>query len=740
MPDLRRRPAVPCPPAGGLNEALLRADAATPPSFRRGLPMQLPLAYLDFAAIAEVSRDLWIEIFDQVGWPPSIPDRAGFTHDDVLNAIQRDEPTADLLLALEAMHTLGTEAGREAIQRALAAAPQGGGASIPPDVGEREFAVRLFLGQRTDGRLADVFARAQAEVDDQGGRRRYSEYIAREPRRIRELEARSLRLRDAMAQYCKANDLGEHVQVRAFEDDDAYVFHVIHSHHLKKPLAVMPGQSAHALLEFRPVHGDLLRYDATRGRLRVSARAPSLVQRYRRMLGEALFDDPSFFDSEGVCSLSVLKEKGRRALESHSVAGVGRVWMTECGLDVGEDFVRIRAADCFNRLEKLGGLQDAEFVEARLKIQVAATSTRPVTVYIRVPTVIDPSNRRFEPLIDAYLDAIGVRLSSAAVVQGDLWRMHPWRHPAQTWRDVFGKVTDRLVAQGVLVRIRLDAVAHPEHPGAGRVLDVHAIGDGQYHGVSRVPEVPARRLSATDIEGLELMPDELQAYLRGELGLSGPCSGWAGDELLDLGELAVGAHTFRLLYAMRQPRVGVGGRARQLAGATRAVLLLPGPRSRAAEVAEVMLSGPIPSRRGLVREVIYACGCETEVAAVHVAPDHVRLVVDDRTKEVWFDGILVPGLRPDGHPYGFVLEMARAGLGIVTSVRIAEALSPNRKDDQTARGAKAKALKAIRAAVKAAGGAAVGDIFPSAGTGAYRCAIPAHVVQGGPTPALPTSG
>ncbi len=82
--------------------------------------MQLPLAYLDAAAIEEVPIDLWKDVFDVVGWPPSLASmRESFGHEDVLRAFTQDEPTDNLLQALEALHTLGTEAGREAILSAI---------------------------------------------------------------------------------------------------------------------------------------------------------------------------------------------------------------------------------------------------------------------------------------------------------------------------------------------------------------------------------------------------------------------------------------------------------------------------------------------------------------------------------------------------------------------------------------------------------------------------------------------
>jgi len=123
--------------------------------------MQLPLAYLDAAVIEEVPIEVWREIFEATGWPESLESkRSSFGHQDVLHALEQDNPTDNLLQALETLHTLGTEAGREAIVSAMndRRVPLD---ALPADKGEREFALLFYLAQRRNASLADVFARAQ---------------------------------------------------------------------------------------------------------------------------------------------------------------------------------------------------------------------------------------------------------------------------------------------------------------------------------------------------------------------------------------------------------------------------------------------------------------------------------------------------------------------------------------------------------------------------------------------------
>jgi hypothetical protein len=211
--------------------------------------MQLPLAYLDGAVIEEVPIDVWRDVFEATGWPESLASKhSSFGHEDVLRALGQDNPSDNLLQALETLHTLGTETGREAILSAMndRRVPLD---TLPADRGEREFALRLYLAQRRNASLADVFARAQTHVQEGSDQRRYNEFMGKEARSVTNLDARKEKLHDEILRHCRESDLGEHVQVQAFEDDGAYVFNILRSHRTRKPLAVVRGHAARATIE-----------------------------------------------------------------------------------------------------------------------------------------------------------------------------------------------------------------------------------------------------------------------------------------------------------------------------------------------------------------------------------------------------------------------------------------------------------------------------------------------------------
>jgi len=694
--------------------------------------MQFPLAHLDASVIEGVPVTLWRQVFDAVGWLDSLATKKStLKHDDILDALANDEPSDGLLQAIEALHTLGTEEGRDAIVAAMndRRVPIG---ALPTKSGEGEFALHLFLAQRSDATLVDVFARAQTHIQEVGSRRRYNEFMGKEARTVSHLNARQDALHAATESYCKDNDLGEHVQVRAFEDDGTYVFQVIRSHRTKKPLAVVPGHTARATIEYRPVHADLIRYDASVGRIQIAARAASIVEYYRRTLGRVLFEDETFFTGEAVCSLRVLQEGGRSALSRHDILGIGNVRMTECVWERGDrDVMQIRSSDCFRYLEEVHlPLNTGEILQAKFKIDVIGKSTRPVTVNVRVPSGIEITNKVHEKVVLNYLTAIGIRNAPARPANQDLWTLHPWRHAASQWVGVFKGAKDVLVKQAVLTPVRLSSVPSSDNPGSGRVYTAHPVPGSDYYGISHVPEIASKSLSPTDLDGLELNPESLRLYLQSELHLRGPSVPWDRQEVLDLGVLDIAEHEFRLFYALRAPSIGIGARMRELAAGKNAVLLIPTRSDYQSELPKVVLEEALPTLGEVKRGVIAVCGLAGTLPAIHTAPDRARLVVDTRIGKIWVDGIEISGLGTETHPFLFVAALAKEFPSRISVAALMKLISPHRDDGGTAvRQAKTDAKKQITSALEKAGRSLDGqDLFPTGPPGSYRCSVTAHAV------------
>lgn len=692
--------------------------------------MTLPLAYLDVAAIEEVAVDVWTEVFEATGWPVSLVGKKNsIAHAEIVEALRGDPPSDELLHALETLHELGSDAGRDAIVAAM------NDRHIPLDTisqssGEKEFSLRFYLAQRKDAALVDVFVRAQIQIQEAGDQKRYNDFLGKDARSFTNLPSKKDALREHVLEHCKKSDLGEHVHVQAFEDDGVFVFNVLRSHHTRKPLAVVPGQTARTTIQYRPVHADILRYEASVGRLRIVARATSMVDFYRRTLGAILFGDQAFFDGTSVCSLDVITQRGRSALENHNVFCVGRVWMTECLWERGDrNLLSFRSSDCFRSIEELNlTLTEGRLLQAKLKVEVIGKSTRPVTVNIRVPSRIEVSQKSHEYLIEKLLKAVGIYSAAAPVSTVSCWSLYPWRHPIAVWRTLLGKDTDELIQNGVLNPTRLESAAAAENPAAGRVLSAHPLSEGEYYGVSQTDEIPSRTLSATDLDGFELIPEKLRLHLRSRFGIVNGGSVWDGGETLELGFIKLGVQDIHVVYALRQPAPGIGAHMRAHSNGALSVLLIPACETYKSELASVPLDSALPSTKDVIRGAISACSLADSTPAIHCCPDGARLVVDTRHKKVWIDEVELAGLQPDSQPFRFVEAMARSQ-GPVSSEQLSSTLSPGRLDgNTTARQAKTQVKKILTEAMGAAGRSFDEDPFPSAGQGSYRCAFPAYVV------------
>jgi hypothetical protein len=692
--------------------------------------MTVPLAYLDIAAIEEVAVDVWLEVFEATGWPMSLVEKKGsIGHADIVDALRQDSLSDELLHALETLHELGSDAGRDAIVAAM------NDRHIPLDTvsqnsGEKEFCLRFFLAQRNDAALVDVFARAQLQIQEGGDQKRYNDFLGKAAKSFTNLSAKKDALREHVLEHCKKSDLGEHVHVQVFEDDGVFVFNVLRSHHTRKPLAVVPGQTTRATIQYRPVHADIIRYEASVGRLRIAARATSMVDFYRMTLGAVLFGDQAFFDGNSVCNLDVITQSGRSALENHNVFCVGRVWMTECLWERGDrNLLFFRSSDCFRSIEELNlTLTEGRLLQAKLKVEVIGKSTRPVTVNIRVPSRIEVSQKSHEHLIEKLLKAVGIYNAAAQVSTASFWSLYPWRHPIAAWRTLLGKDTDELIQNGVLTPTRLESVAAAESPEAGRVLSAQHLSEGEFYGVSQTDEIPSRTLSATDLDGFELVPEKLRLYFRSKLGIGNGGSVWDGDESLDLGFLEVGVHKIHVVYALRPPATGVGDRMRAHSSGALSVLLIPACETYKSELASVPLDFALPTKKDVIRGAITACSLDESTPAIYCCPDDARLVVDTRLKKIWIDQVEITGLQPDLQPFRFVEAMARSQ-GPVSSEQLSSTLSPGRLDGSTpARQAKNQVKKIITEAMSGVGRSFDEDPFPSAGQGSYRCAFPTYVV------------
>lgn len=690
---------------------------------------QSGFAFIDPVVVEEVSLPIWRELFDAVGWPASLSAKSDtLTYEEIHAAFERDTLGDELLLALETLHDLGTTAGREAIGVVLADL-QIPADTLPLGLGERDLAARFFLKQRNNDALTEVCARAQIQVQE-GNHRKFNDFVGASPERITKLAEKERALESAILEFSKANDLGDHVQVKAFQDEDgACCVRVMRSHHMMSPLAVSPTNSAlRGKLQFRPVHADLLRYDPSTALLRITARARSMVSFYQKLFGRVCFGDSSFFEGNAICSLQVLQDRGRGALTNHGVFRVGRIWMTEVIWQRGDRRkLNITDYDCFDAIEALKlPLSEGKLLHARFKVEVIGKSSRPVIVTVRVPSRIEVSQGRHQQLMNDLLGKIGIRGTHVQASSQNLWTLYPWRHPASVWRTCFGKNTDAFVKKNILVTTQLASIESPAHFGAGTVHRVEPVSETEFFGVSEAPEIASRSLSATDVSGLELSVPAFQSHLRELLGITSNMVPWSDESwCLDLGVMDVHDQQFRVAYALRQPPIDAAVKVRELSKGLRPVLLLPTGLKDSTGLADVVLDSALPQRDRVVKDVVAAHNLI--VPALITAPKDASLVVDDRLGKIWFKGVEIL-LTPGTHPFNFVRLLVKNKQAPLDKYVLAEQLSPARAgNDSVVRDARTDVKKAIQLALK------THDIpFEDpfiAEKGGYRLTVPAHIQE-----------
>jgi len=161
-----------------------------------------------------------------------------------------------------------------------------------------------------------------------------------------------------------------------------------------------------------------------------------------------------------------------------------------------------------------------------------------------------------------------------------------------------------ILRAGSVKQVRLAAVPHPEHIEAGLALDAHAVSEGDYYGVSRAEEIPSRSLTATDLDALELQPEQFRVHLRTRLGITNGGVRWDNGELLDLGFVEIGGHRIYVVYALRQPKPSIGDALRARANGAHPVLLLPTSEANGFELAHVILESALPTKQGFIRQAV----------------------------------------------------------------------------------------------------------------------------------------
>lgn len=682
----------------------------------------IPLDLFDAIAIEEVSDPLWKRILDAIGYPAGLNART-FTAKALLDRLNVDGASEELIDVLRTINELGTDDGVEAMKQVADAhtADLGTITKCAP----RDAAAELWLAQHARPELREVYARVQMQVEARRSPRSFREFCGREMRRVADWNVLQPRIAGGVRAWCKTKDFGEHVDVRGYVTNGDLQMQVIHGHRIQKPVIVRDNGQGRRVIELRPAHCDVIRYDAKGSWLRISPRSTSggVFEAYRTLLGLALFDDADFF-SPAAYSLRSLQERGQAALDASP--SVSRARVTDLVWDRGSGVHRIKSSDCLAEVQAMGlPLTEGDFIEARIAVTLPGRRDARRAVHIKLPNKVDyPRDDAHAVAIGSFLEASGICTTEAPRRGRDVWDLHPWKQSERTWRDAYPDDVDPLVQRQILKSTEFLRVVHPDHPSYGRALTADA-----GFGVSTDEDVPPRVLTPTDLGGLALDVMPLLAGWRETLGLEGTLRD-LGDGIYLLGERSFESVRFGIAVLMRQVTGDGALVARRITtAATHAstiAVLVPTGRKSGTGHADVAIDRLCIDEHEIWRQVMVATAVGAQVPAIWHAPRNVRLVVDRTRMLVWLDGVPI-GVTPDSGAYRFIAMLAEARNCPVASDEIDAAVSPNR-DESSARKVKNAAKKALETSLASAGRSIdADDILVNVRGQGYKLAVPAYV-------------
>jgi hypothetical protein len=672
----------------------------------------------------EIDVSTWRALIAAAGEPARL-NGTTLTHDDLWQSLTTVEPGPDLLDALEAIHELGTDQGRDLLSNA--AADQQVQLDAVDDVPARELAARLWTQSRTNEALAQVLVRARVSALEAGRGRSYREFVGQPTKGARTLDLQ--RIQDAVSAWCRDQKKSEAIRVYAYEKDGEWRCEVMRGEAIRRVVEIKDKRPE--ILNFRPAVADHLRYEPETGRLGIATRSPRLVQMYRELLGSMLATDTAFFSNDNICTLRPLQQYGRALFDRHRVPGIVRVDVVELRWRRGDrDKVWVAGPDCFKILADLQArLVEGELVQARLSIWFAGAGRRG-QVTITVPGRIDIHAGAREGLVERLLDEVGLRGAFGPDNERlDLWSLHPWRLREDLWRRHLGAETfDRLVREKALRAVRLEAVAHPDHPGREGALAIEELDDNAMIGVSEDPALAVRTLTSSDVMGYELDVSWVVRNIAGALGLEGTSREiTSGVWFLGQRALSPGA-TIAGFLATRQPPDTAMHSVRAASNGGRPVLLVPTGRAAEGDATQIECHVPQGPYDGLLGRIV-----ESQNLQDQVSPSVYRseeLIIDPKKGDAWYCGVPLTKLQSDTHPFKFAAKVAAARGQVVTKEALREHLSSMNPDEGIVRKAKSDFVNAVKESFAEAGKACpagVNEIFKSQ-SGGYALKTTAYIL------------
>lgn len=697
----------------------------TPPTTIASKPTTsaLPTAFHDVNALMEVTTSTWESVLRAAGEPTRL-DGGALDYDQLWHSLTTHDPGKELLDALEVIHELGTDDGRDLLQQA--AADQQITLGSIDDEPAREFAARLWIESRSNTPLAEVLVRARANSFEVAHVRSYRDFVGKSAYPASSLDKEQLR--KAVSKWCVENQKSEAIEVYAYERDGELRCEILRGDPIKRVVEIRNGRPS--ILDFRPAASDHIRYDPETGRLGIATRSSRLLQMYRGVLGSLLTNDVDFFSGENICTLRPLQEKGRELFERRLPPGILSVDVVELRWRRGDrDKILVHGRDCFRVLSDLGAqLHEGELTEAKLSISFPGNGRRG-HVSLKVPNRIDIKAGVHESLVEQLLDDVGIRGAFGIEDEKrDLWSLYPWRMREESWRRYIGPDFDRLLQTRLLLPTTLETAAHPDHSVSGGTMTVAAIDATTFVGTSDDPAVGLRTLTSSDLLGYELDVSALANKIALALKLGSACVD-LGSGIWSIGR-RIFSPTLTLSFFLitRKPAEHAATIIRDASKGARPILVIPQNCSCVLNFDQITCRLPNGHYDALLAEIVE----QLELQDFIPPPEwiHADLILDQKQGRAWLRHVELIKLQPNTQPFKFAVAVAGKHGQLVSKADLNELLSPKRDDDETAKEAKRDFIRAVEGSFEAVGidiPIDLGKIFLARG-GGYCLNVSARVL------------
>ena len=663
----------------------------------------IPPKYRNSTVVRELGVNTWEQIFGAIGYKER-PELNELSHDSIAQFLCTPQTVEDSLIdALEVVHHLGEGMGRQLLEQA--ADDAGINLEISDDEADRELAARVWISSRVKRELLKVLARAQAAFGSIQRSSNLKEFAGESSFNIIGIDEE--KVKKMVSDWCSEHQKSSVVDIFVYNFDSIWCCDIVRGDPVKKVVEIKDGNQEE--LSYRPAVLDHIRVEPETGSIGILSRSSTFIPVYREVFGEVLTGNSEFFSGENICSLKPLQEKGKELFESDRPLDILRIDITELRWRRGDkDNFIVKGPDCFRILEDLGAqLTVGELIEAKMRFHIAGDN-RPVRVQIKIPNKIAVNREEYEPVINRYLDTVGIRGRFDGEDTKNFWSLYPWHHPESLWRKHIGGDFDTLKEARCFQNVALQTVRHPDADNLSGVMAVESVAPNDVIAIGE-DGLGLRTLTPSDYKGYKLDFPRVFNELNRKLELIGSPNQLAGD-LWQLGYRVLSdTITIQVYFVTQKPSAETSLRIRQSLNGYRPVLIFPKSCLANTDFPVVHLDITGFYYEDLIGKIIESMQLKDEIdPALWSRAD---LILDCKRNSIWYQDVKIEGLGVTTHPFKFALLLAQTPGIPVKKEDINRNLSPSSQEDGIARTAKSDLLKKAKKSLEASGHSELAESF-----------------------------